>query len=144
MISVLMIGAPAVAQTPSKWIKGAPFPEPSEELVGGSVGGKFYVFGGLRPGWIPQGLVYEYDPATDKWTKKKPMALPAHHVAFAELNGKSYAFGSFVPPGSNYRPGYRSTMPVSMTQPTMAGGYWHPCRRNGARRLPLPSMGKSM
>lgn len=33
--------------------------------------GKFFVFGGLGPGWIPQGLVYEYDQATDKWTKKK-------------------------------------------------------------------------
>lgn len=100
MISVLMIGAPVTAQAPSKWVKSAPFPEPSEELVGGSVGGKFYVFGGLGPGWIPQGLVYEYDPATNKWAKKKPMALPAHHVAFTELDGKFYAFGGFVPPQS--------------------------------------------
>jgi hypothetical protein len=53
MISVLMIGPPAVAQAPGKWVKGAPFPEPSEELVGGSAGGKFYVFGGLGPGRIP-------------------------------------------------------------------------------------------
>lgn len=100
IVSLLMMVAPAQAQTPGKWIKCAPFPEPSEELVGASVGGKFFVFGGLGPGWIPQGLVYEYDPATDKWTKKKPMALPAHHVAFTELNGKFYAFGGFVPPNS--------------------------------------------
>jgi N-acetylneuraminic acid mutarotase len=58
------------------------------------------VFGGLGPGWGPQGLVYEYDPTVDKWTKKQPMALPAHHVAFTELNGKCYAFGGFVPPES--------------------------------------------
>lgn len=100
MVSLLAMVAPAEAQASGKWIKGAPFPEPSEELVGMSAGGKFFVFGGLGPGWIPQGLVYEYDPATDKWTKKKPMALPAHHVAFAELNGKFYAFGGFVPPES--------------------------------------------
>src|SRR5574340_965959 len=100
MISALMIGSHADAQTSGKWIKGAPFPEPSEELVGGSIGGKFYVFGGLGPGWIPQGLVYEYDPATNKWMKKKPMALPAHHVAFTKLDGKFYAFGGFVPPES--------------------------------------------
>lgn len=100
IMSLLMMVAPAQAQAPGKWIKLAPFPEPSEELVGISAGGKFYVFGGLGPGWIPQGLVYEYDPATDKWTKKKPMALPAHHVAFAEHNGKFYAFGGFVPPES--------------------------------------------
>jgi N-acetylneuraminic acid mutarotase len=100
MISVLMLVTPVVAQAPGTWIKGVPFPEPSEELVGGSVGRKFYVFGGLGPGWIPQGLVYEFDPATNKWTKKKPMTLPAHHVAFTELNGKFYAFGGFVPPES--------------------------------------------
>ena len=100
LIGVLLIGTSSEAQAPGKWIKRAPFPEPSEELVGASVGGKFYVFGGLGPGWVPQGFVYEYDPPTDKWTKKKPMALPAHHVAFSEVNGKVYAFGGFVPPES--------------------------------------------
>ena len=100
MLSLLMMVAPAQADTPGAWSKGAPFPEPSEELVGLSTGGKFYVFGGLGPGWIPQGLVYEYDPSANKWTKNKPMALPAHHVAFTELNGKFYAFGGFVPPQS--------------------------------------------
>ena len=97
---LLMVVAPAGAQGPGKWIKRAPFPEPSEELVGMSASGKFYVFGGLGPGWIPQGLVYEYDPATDKWTKKKPMPLLSHHVAFAEYRGKIYAFGGFVYPAS--------------------------------------------
>lgn len=100
MIGLLLIVFPAEAETPGKWMKRAPFPEASEELIGASADGKFYVFGGLGPGWIPQGLVYEYDPATDKWTKKKPMALPSHHVAITELNGKFYAFGGFVPPES--------------------------------------------
>lgn len=72
MVSLLAMVAPAEAQASGKWIKGAPFPEPSEELVGMSAGGKFFVFGGLGPGWIPQGLVYEYDPATDKWTADGP------------------------------------------------------------------------
>lgn len=30
-----------------KWVKRAPFPEPSEELVGASVGEEFYVCGGF-------------------------------------------------------------------------------------------------
>ena len=80
IIGFLMMNAPAMAESPGKWVKRAPFPEPSEELVGMSAGGKFFVFGGLGPGWIPQGLVYQYDPAADKWMKKKPMALPAHEV----------------------------------------------------------------
>lgn len=98
VIALLMMITPAQAGPSGKWIKGAPFPEPSEELVGASAGGKFYVFGGLGPGWIPQGLVYEYDPSADKWTKKQAMALPSHHVAITELEGKFYAFGGFVPP----------------------------------------------
>ncbi len=67
-----------------RWIKLAPFPEPSEELLGAAAGGKMYAFAGLAPGWKPKGLVYEYDPASDKWTKKKPMALASHHVGLVE------------------------------------------------------------
>src|SRR5207249_5659649 len=81
-----------------KWTKLAAFPEPAEELLGASAGGKMYVFCGLAPGWKPMGMVYEYDPASDKWTKKKPMPLASHHVSFTEYNGKIYAFGGFVPP----------------------------------------------
>ena len=91
----LLFAGPALAQ--GKWAKLAPFPEPSEELLGASAGGKMYVFAGLAPGWVPKALVYEYDPATDKWAKKKPMALPSHHIAFTEHKGKIYAFGGFVP-----------------------------------------------
>ena len=98
-ILVLGIGW-AVAQAPGRWVKLAPFPDPSEELYGAAANGKLYVFGGLAPGWNPKGLVYEYDPSTGKWTKKKPMPLPSHHVAFADLNGKIYAFGGFVLPAS--------------------------------------------
>jgi N-acetylneuraminic acid mutarotase len=83
-----------------KWTKLAPFPEPSEELMGEAAGGKMYVFAGLAPGWKPKALVFEYDPANDRWTKKKPMALPSHHVAFTEYKGKIYAFGGFVLPPS--------------------------------------------
>lgn len=92
------LAGPVLGQ--GKWTKLAPFPEPSEELLGASAGGKMYVFAGLAPGWKPKALVYEYDPATDKWAKKKPMALASHHVAFAEHKGKIYAFGGFVLPQS--------------------------------------------
>ena len=90
----------AQAQVPGGWTKLAPFPEPAVEVKGASASGKFYVFGGIAPGFKPKGLVYEYDPATAQWTKKKPMPLPSNHVAFVDLNGKIYAFGGFVPPAS--------------------------------------------
>lgn len=98
--ALALVLAVPFAHAQGKWVKLAPFPEPGEELLGASAGGKMYVFCGLAPGWIPEGLVYEYDPASDKWTKKKPMALKSHHVAFTEMNGKIYAFGGFVPPTS--------------------------------------------
>jgi N-acetylneuraminic acid mutarotase len=88
------------AYSQMKWSKIAPFPEPSEEILGAAAGGKMYVFAGLAPLWKPKGLVYEYDPGSDKWTKKKPMALPSHHIAFTEYQGKIYAFGGFVLPQS--------------------------------------------
>src|SRR6202166_3182933 len=76
----------AIAQ--GKWDRKAPFPDPSEEVLGMAAGGKMYVFAGLAPVWKPKALVYEYDSASDKWAEKKKMALPSHHVAFAEYQGK--------------------------------------------------------
>src|ERR1700752_4165726 len=81
----------AIAQSPAPpaptpanpWVQGAPFPEPSEEVLGATAGGKFYVFAGLAPGWKPKALVFEYDPASNQWTKKKPMRLPPPHTAVA-------------------------------------------------------------
>jgi N-acetylneuraminic acid mutarotase len=88
----------ALAQMPtSPWKKGAPFPEPDEELYGVPVNGKLYVIGGWADGKA-RGANYEYDPATDKWTKKQPMPRPAHHAALAAANGKIYVFGGFVAP----------------------------------------------
>jgi N-acetylneuraminic acid mutarotase len=93
---------PAVAQAPQggPWIDLAPFPQPSEELLGAVANDKLYVFAGLAPGWKPKSLVYEYDPGSNQWTQKKPMALSSHHVAFASLNNKIYAFGGFKLPDS--------------------------------------------
>lgn len=81
-----------------KWSKAAAFPEPAEEVYGIAAGGKFYVFGGIAPGWKPKGMVYEYDTENDTWTKKKNMPLASHHVALTELNGKIYMMGGFKYP----------------------------------------------
>ena len=97
MAAFLLAATSANAQQ-GKWLRKAPFPEPSEELLGAAAGGKLYVFAGLAPGWKPKALVYEYDPASDKWTKRKPMPLPSHHVGIVEHQGKIYAFGGFVLP----------------------------------------------
>ena len=46
MMGLLMMLAPAGAQTPGKWIKRAPFPEPSEELAGAVIGNRLHLASG--------------------------------------------------------------------------------------------------
>jgi len=104
MIASVAFITTAFAQMPtSPWKKGAPFPEPDEELYGVAANGKLYVIGGWGDGKA-RGVNYEYDPATDKWTKKQPMPRPAHHAALAAVNGKIYAFGGFVAPANTAIP----------------------------------------
>jgi hypothetical protein len=98
LMASLVVVTAALAQMPaSPWKKGAPFPEPDEELYGVAANGKLYVIGGWNEGKAG-GVNYEYDPATDKWTKKQPMPRPAHHAALATANGKIYVMGGFVAP----------------------------------------------
>jgi N-acetylneuraminic acid mutarotase len=104
LIASLVVATSALAQMPtSPYKKGAPFPEPDEELYGVPVNGKLYVIGGWGDGKA-RGVNYEYDPATDVWTKKSPMPHPAHHAALAAVNGKIYAFGGFVAPANTAIP----------------------------------------
>src|SRR6201987_538891 len=109
----LVFATAGLAQLPpSPWKKGAPFPEPDEELYGVPVSDKLYVIGGWGEGKA-RGANYEYDPATDKWTKKKSMPRPAHHAALASYNGKSYVCGGFVPPGKSPLPIGAAWQPIN-------------------------------
>jgi N-acetylneuraminic acid mutarotase len=89
-------GGPAAPQ--GRWVGLAPFPEPMPELAGAAVNGKFYAIQGQRPGFVPAGLVYEYDPAGNAWAKKKPMPHALHHGAMVAFNNRVYVFGGFVLP----------------------------------------------
>jgi N-acetylneuraminic acid mutarotase len=98
MVASLALVTSALAQMPtSPWKKGAPFPEPDEELYAVTANGKLYVIGGWDNGKA-RGANYEYNPASDKWTQRSPMPRPAHHPALASANGKVYVMGGFVPP----------------------------------------------
>src|ERR1700687_5179394 len=70
--------AAAVPSAPpqGKWIRRAPLPQGTGELLGVAINGKLYASQGLLPGFKPAGLVYEYDPAGDKWTQKKASTEP--------------------------------------------------------------------
>jgi N-acetylneuraminic acid mutarotase len=104
MAATVALVTTALAQMPtSPWKKGAPFPEPDEELYGVPANGKLYVMGGWADGKA-RGANYEYDPATDRWTKKQPMPRPAHHAALAAVNGNIYVIGGFVAPATTAIP----------------------------------------
>jgi N-acetylneuraminic acid mutarotase len=100
------------AQDPAlRWGKGAPFPEPEEELYGLEAGGKMYVIGGFGSNGRPApAMVYEYDPVADRWAKKKPIPVAVHHQAQTEFNGKIYVFGGCMRPSSG--PGMNGWEPV--------------------------------
>src|SRR5256712_12425748 len=106
MVALACLTCASGAFAQGKWTKLAAFPEPAEELLGASAGGKMYVFCGLAPGWKPIGMHYEYPPAADRWAKKKPMPLASHHVSFTEYRGKIYAFGGFVLPPKGQPPAW--------------------------------------
>src|SRR6202030_3691550 len=111
VMASLVFAAAALAQMPtSPWKKGAPFPQPDEELYGVALNGKMYVIGVWDEGKAA-GINYEYDPTTDKWTQKKGMPRSAHHAAIATANGKLYVIGGFVPPKDTQIP---------------TGGAWEP------------------
>ena len=98
--------APVSRLPQGKWVRLAPFPQATGELLGVAINGKLCAAQGLLPGFKPAGLVYEYDPAGDAWTQKKPMPHPVHHAAVTVANGKMYLFGGFDlplsgPPGWN-------------------------------------------
>lgn len=100
----LLIGVVAILLSglwaQSFWQTKASFPIPPAEFLATAAQGKLYLFGGLAPKFVPRGLVYQYDPATDTWRAKKPMPLPSHHLALAESGGKIYCFGGFKLPDS--------------------------------------------
>jgi N-acetylneuraminic acid mutarotase len=132
MIASMAFATSALAQMPtSPWKKGAPFPEPDEELYGVALNGKMYVIGGWSDG-KGRGVNYEYDPATDKWTRKQPMPRPAHHAALAAVNGKIYVFGGFVAPAN-------TAIPIGAAWEPIADAYeFNPATDSWKPLAPLP------
>ena len=125
ILAVLFFATATLAQMPpSPWKKGAPFPEPDEELYGVACNGKMYVIGGWGYGKAA-GVNYEYDPENDKWTKKTSMPRPAHHAALASYNGKIYVLGGFVAPEKSPLPIGAAWQPIDNTwEYDPAGDSW--------------------
>jgi len=98
-LAAMFLAAGSVeAAEQSPWKSLAPFPAPIREAALIGCDGKIYMFTGQGIGYLPLGLVYQYDPATNVWTEKKRMPVASHHIATAEYNGKIYFFGGFKLP----------------------------------------------
>ena len=98
-LAIIAASVPATrAQSGNLWKSLAPFPGPIREAAIVAAQNKVYMFSGQGTGYVPLGLVFEYDPATNAWKGKKRMPLPSHHNAIVEYNGKIYLFGGFKLP----------------------------------------------
>jgi len=88
------------------WKTHTPFPEPTWELEGVECNNKIYLIGGIsnawgaKSGWIPNRMVYEFNPATDQWTRKVNVPDVMHHMAVTEYNGDLYCFGGYRTPNT--------------------------------------------
>jgi N-acetylneuraminic acid mutarotase len=132
VLTSLVFATTALAQMPtSPWKKGAPFPEPDEELYGVTANGKLYVMGGWGDGKA-RGANYEYDPATDRWTKKAPMPRPAHHAALAAATARFTRLAASSP----RRPPLSRSVPHGNRSPTRGSSIRPPI--HGSRSAPLP------
>ena len=88
---------------------GKPLPQPLGEITSAVIGKKWYVMGGYDGANVQaQGIVTEYDAASESWTVKKNMLVPAHHASAVALDGKVYVFGGFVG-----RPGTKAWQPIA-------------------------------
>jgi len=93
------------AAAQGKWRVGMPVPEGANEMLGATLGGKLYLYGGQGPGSRPLGLFFVYDPGRDAWTKLPANPLPVHHGALVAVGTKLYLFGGFRLPDTG-RPGW--------------------------------------
>ncbi len=84
------------------WSAVAPLPEPRVYSAAASLGGKFYVAGGLTgldfvdEGLPAQDTLFVYDPAADPdsaWREASPLPQPLVSPALAALGGKLYLAG---------------------------------------------------
>jgi N-acetylneuraminic acid mutarotase len=77
--------------------------------VGGFIGGKFYVTGGLRGVGDPKKLDV-YDPVTKQWTTRAPIPRQRWLAAGATLAAKLYLIGGFqLTPDGSAAPAVRTT-----------------------------------
>jgi N-acetylneuraminic acid mutarotase len=100
LLAVIITGAATVAEAQGKWRLGAPIPQGANEVIGASIDGQVFVYGGQDPLNKPQGIFYKYDPGKNDWTQLPANPVPVHHGAAASIGHKFYVIGGFRLPDS--------------------------------------------
>jgi N-acetylneuraminic acid mutarotase len=95
-----LVLAAGMVQAQGKWIQAAPIPEGANEVLGGQINGKIYVYGGQDMGNHAMGIFWRYDPAANQWEKLQGNPVPVHHGAVATVGNRFYVFGGFRLPDS--------------------------------------------
>src|SRR5256885_2108552 len=94
-----LLGAGA-ARAESGWVQGPPIPEGANEVIGATVGGQVYVYGGQAGDGRVMGIFWRFDPGAGTWTQLKSNPVAVHHGAAAGIGTKFYLFGGFRKPDS--------------------------------------------
>ena len=83
------------ANAQGKWRAGAPIPQGANEVIGGTIDGQMFVYGGQDSANKPMGIFWRYDPAKNEWASLPSNPVPVHHGASATVGRKFYVFGGF-------------------------------------------------
>ena len=87
---------PAVVGTSIDWKTAAASPGSHSEQFGGTIGGKFYIFGGYVDGtYVASSRVDAYDPRTGQWTRQRDLPEGITHVAQAIDGDLMYMVGGY-------------------------------------------------
>src|SRR5216684_2458830 len=118
-----------------RWIKLAPFPEPSEELLGAAAGGFVPPEAG-EPAWVPINNAWEYDPVADTWKALAPMPTKRGSPVVAAVGNKIYVIGGATTPA------HSNETAVHPARPHLAVGTveeYDPATNTWRERTPMPT-----
>ena len=148
MMASLVFVTTALAQMPtSPWKKGAPFPEPDEELYGVAVNGKLYVFGGWDGGKA-RGRRLRVRPGHRQMDEEDVDAAAGPPCGAGRCERQDLRDGRLRRPDGHRHPasvahGNPSTTRGSTIRPRIPGSRWRRCPASAVLRSPRKSAARS-
>lgn len=95
LLAAALAGLSSGSVMAESWQQATPIPQGANEVIGASLGGRFYVYGGQGPKSEALGYFWAFDPASNTWSALKPNPVPVHHAAMVGVGDRLYLFGGF-------------------------------------------------